>query len=192
MPEGIRYPFSEERVRALRVGDLVAVSGRVFTGRDRVHRWLYDGGVCPVNLRDGALYHCGPVVVQSDGRWVVRAAGPTTSYRAEPYMARIIERHGIRLVIGKGGMGEGTLAACRRFGCAYLQAVGGAACLLAGSVRRVAGVHLLAELGSAEALWEFDVADMVCTVTMDARGLSLHRRVATASRRRLDALLKAS
>jgi fumarate hydratase class I len=186
----LEYPFTEEKVRGLRAGERVAVSGRVFTGRDRLHKWLFEGRECPVDLRDGALYHCGPVVLQRGGQWVVRAAGPTTSIREEPYTPAVIERCGVRLIIGKGGMGDATRAACQRFGCVYLQAVGGAACVMASAVTRVEGVHLLNEFGSAEAMWELTVKDLVCAVTMDAAGRSLHHRVWTASRRALRSLIE--
>ena len=109
----LAYPFSESQVRPLAVGDSVRLNGRIHTGRDRLHKFLFEGGVPPVDLRDSAIYHCGPVVVQeTDGSWRVVAAGPTTSSREEPYMAGIITRYGVHVVIGKGGMGPKTLAAC--------------------------------------------------------------------------------
>lgn len=189
MTKELKYPFEEATVRALRVGDMVRVSGRIFTGRDRLHRYLFDGGKCPVDLRDGAVYHCGPVALRSEGRWRIRAAGPTTSMRQDLYMPAIIERHHVRVVIGKGGMGEGTRKACAEFGCVYLQAVGGAAAVLADAIREVEDVHLLKEFGMAEALWVLAVEGMDAVVTMDARGGSLHKRVKAASRRALRGVL---
>ena len=115
----LSFPFTEEKIRALKVGDEVLISGVVFTGRDAVHKYLHEGGKLPpgVSLRDGILYHCGPVVMkQADGSWKATAAGPTTSIREEPYQAQIIRDFGIRGVIGKGGMGDKTLAACRDYG----------------------------------------------------------------------------
>ena len=175
------------------------VSGRVCTGRDRLHKHLAEGGACPADLRDGALFHCGPVVVPRspdpaqppDGRvgWRVVAAGPTTSVREEPYMARVIERFGVRVVIGKGGMGAATRAACARFGCVYLQAVGGAAALIAQRVTRVAQVHFLEEFGATEALWELDVEGLEAVVGIDAAGRSLYDEVRDASAVRLRHLL---
>jgi tartrate/fumarate subfamily iron-sulfur-dependent hydro-lyase beta chain len=181
----LQYPFTLEKIRELRVGDRVAVSGRVFTGRDRAHKYLADGGKCPVDLRDGALYHCGPVVMRKEDGWVVRAAGPTTSVRQEPYMARIIGEHHVRVIIGKGGMGEATRKACAQCGCVYLHAVGGAAAVLAGGIERVAGVHFLSEFGPTEAMWEFEVKGLEAVVTTDARGRSLHNRIRAASKRAL-------
>ena len=100
-------------------------------------------------------------------------------------MPEIIRRHGLTVIIGKGGMGAGTQDACRKYGCVYLHAVGGAAQVLADKIERVAGVHFLEEFGSAEALWELDVLDFPALVTMDARGRSLHEQVAAQSARNL-------
>ncbi len=180
----LEAPFTEEKIRRLRVGDAVEVSGILYTGRDAVHRHLAHGGDLPagVNLRDGIMYHCGPVVLRGEtGEWRVVAAGPTTSAREEPYQAEIIRRHGVRGVIGKGGMGERTLEACRAEGCVYLHAVGGAAQVLAEQIRRVRAVYWLEEFGSPEAIWEFEVERFPVVVTMDAHGGSLHRDVALAS-----------
>lgn len=180
----LTIPLTEETVRALRVGDEVALSGVVFTGRDAVHKYLHEGGALPpgVSLRDGVIYHCGPVTLKSPtGEWVVTAAGPTTSIREEPYQGQIIRDHGIRAVIGKGGMGERTLEACRAHGCVYLHAVGGAAQVLAECVRRVRHVHFLEKFGAPEAIWELEIVDFPAVVTIDAHGNSLHRDVAERS-----------
>ena len=186
----IRYPFSEEAVRELRAGEIVQVCGRIFTGRDRLHKHLAEGGACPVALRDGALYHCGPVVVPQGEGWRVVAAGPTTSVREEPYMAEIIARHGVRVIIGKGGMGPATKEACKRYGCVYLQAVGGAAALLAQRIQRVEGVHFLDQFGATEALWELEVEGFETVVGIDAHGRDLFEEVRLASAGVLRTLLK--
>jgi fumarate hydratase class I len=181
-------PFTEAAIRQLKVGDEVLLTGVVFTGRDAVHKYLHEGGALPpqVHLRDGILYHCGPVVIQDEqGRWKVTAAGPTTSIREEPYQGDIIRRFGLRGVIGKGGMGERTLAACRECGCVYLHAVGGAAQVLAECIRAVRGVYLMEQFGAPEAIWEFEVADFPAVVTMDAHGQSLHQEIFAASQAEL-------
>jgi fumarate hydratase class I len=185
----LRYPYAEDAVRALRVGDAVRLSGLLFVGRDRLHKHLAEGGACPVDLRDGGIYHCGPVALKRGRSWAITAAGPTTSIREEPYMAGIIRDYGVRLVIGKGGMGKRTLAACREHGCVYLHAVGGAACYHASCVRRVRAVHFADTFGLAEALWELEVDGLEAVVTMDSTGASLHDRVLARSRRSLRALL---
>src|ERR1022692_2331510 len=176
----LSFPFTEEKIRALKVGDEVLISGIVFTGRDAVHKYLHGGGTLPpdVKLRDGILYHCGPVMMkQHDGAGQWTAAGPTTSIREEPYQAQIIRDFGIRGVIGKGGMGDRTLAACREFGCVYLHAVGGAAQVLADCIKKVRNVYMMKEFGAPEAMWEFEVQDFPAVVTMDAHGNSLHKEV---------------
>ncbi len=184
------HPFTEAQVRPLAIGAAVTLTGMLYTGRDRLHKFLYEGGVPPVELRDGAIYHCGPVVVQDDGgAWRVVAAGPTTSIREEPYMAGIIERYGVRVVIGKGGMGPATREACRRCGCVYLQAVGGAAVSLARRIEQVRAVHFLEEFGATEAMWTLAVKGFEAVVAIDTHGRSLYDDVATASRRELERLL---
>ena len=185
----ITTPISEEVVRSLHVGQIVEVSGAVFTGRDAVHRYLNDGGECPVDMRGAVLYHCGPVVVKEKGAWVVKAAGPTTSIREEPYQAEVIRRLGLRGVIGKGGMGPKTLDACREYGCVYMHAIGGAAQVLADVVKSVEGVYFLEEFGSPEAIWHFRVERFPVVITMDTHGNSLHRDVEQASKKQLDELL---
>ncbi len=177
-------PFTDEKIRALKVGDEVGLTGIVFTGRDAVHKYLHEGGELPpeVNLREGILYHCGPVVMKDDqGKWKVTAAGPTTSIREEPYQADIIGKFGIRGVIGKGGMGDKTLAACQKFGCVYFHAIGGAAQVLAECIKVVRGVYFMERFGAPEAIWELEVENFPVVVTMDAHGNSLHRDVMAAS-----------
>ena len=176
-------PISDEQIRALRVGDVVLISGRVFTGRDAVHAHLTTNDP-PVDLRGGVLYHCGPVVAKEGETWRVTAAGPTTSIREEPYQADIIKRFGVRIVIGKGGMGAKTLAGLKESGAVYLNAVGGAAQFYARCIDRVAGVSLL-QFGTPEAMWHLDVHDFPAIVTMDAHGNSLHRDIEEASGERL-------
>lgn len=181
-------PLTEEKVRALKVGDELAISGTLFTGRDAVHKYLHDGGALPpgVSLRGGIIYHCGPVVIKDEqGQWKVVAAGPTTSIREEPYQWQIIRDFGIRGVIGKGGMAERTLAACRQYGCAYLHAVGGAAQVLAECIKRVRNVCFYEKFGSPEAIWELEVENFPVVVTIDANGNSLHEKVFAESKARL-------
>lgn len=177
----LSYPFRERDVRALKAGDAVMVSGKVFTGRDRFHKHFADGGGLPVDFRDAALFHCGPVVVREGSGWRVAAAGPTTSVRENPYEPEFIAASGVRLIIGKGGMDAATLAACGKHGCVYLQAVGGAAALTAACVKRVSSVHFLEEWGAAEACWEFEMEDFPCVVAMDAHGRSLFSEIEAAS-----------
>jgi len=181
-------PVSESVIRALKVGDEVAITGRLFTGRDAVHKYLHEGGSLPdgVSLNGGILYHCGPVVIKDEqGRWKCVAAGPTTSIREEPYQGEIIREFGLRAVIGKGGMGEKTLEACEQHGCVYLHAIGGAAQVLAERIQCVPNVYLMDRFGAPEAIWEFEVVNFPAVVTMDAHGHSLHKDVFAASQAEL-------
>jgi fumarate hydratase class I len=185
----LQAPISEADIRALKVGDVVLISGRMVTGRDAVHAHLMKHEP-PVDLHGSVLYHCGPVVVKDDSEgagWRVTAAGPTTSIREEPYQADIIARYGVRAVIGKGGMGAKTLAGLATSGAVYLNAVGGAAQFYARCVERVAGVSLL-EFGTPEAMWHLDVRDFPAIVTMDSHGNSLHTEIEAQSGQVLEAL----
>ena len=192
----LSYPFSEKSVRALKAGDAVSITGRIYTGRDKFHKFFADGGKLPVDFRDGALYHCGPVVIKSNNQTIkqsnnysVVAAGPTTSVRENPYEPDFIAKSGVRLIIGKGGMDAKTLAAMKKHGCVYVQAVGGGGAIYADAVKRVAGVSLLEEFGAAEAVWHLDVVDFRGVVAMDAHGRSLFDRVRAESGRALGNLI---
>jgi fumarate hydratase class I len=183
----LQTPLKDADVRKLKAGDVVLLSGTVFTGRDAVHQYLYKGGELDV-LQDAVIYHCGPVVLEEGGKFRVVAAGPTTSIREEPYQAAVIGKYGVKAVIGKGGMGAKTLAACREHGCVYLHAIGGAAQVYARCVKEVPNVYLK-QFGSPEAVWEMRVEDFPAVVTMDAHGRSLHAEVADDSKGRLAAVV---
>jgi fumarate hydratase class I len=185
-------PISEETIRSLKVGDAVSIRGLIYTGRDAVHKYLYKDGPLPegVDWRGGILYHCGPVMMkEADGTWRCAAAGPTTSTREEPYEYKVIADHGLRAIIGKGGMGEKTSEACVKHGCVYLHAIGGAAQVYAEAVKKVRNVYFLEKFGSPEAIWELEVEDFVSTVTIDSHGNSLHRDIFQSSSQRLSQLL---
>jgi fumarate hydratase class I len=168
-------PLDEATVRKLKVGDIVLIRGEMYTGRDAVHAHLMKNPP-PVDLHGAVLYHCGPVMLKEGDRWTVKAAGPTTSIREEPYQAEVLRRYGVRAVIGKGGMGTKTLAALKECGGVYLNAIGGAAQFYARTVEEVLGVHWM-ELGIPEAMWHIRVRDFAAIVTMDAQGKSLHARI---------------
>jgi fumarate hydratase subunit beta len=187
----IDVPVGERTIRALRVGDEVALSGVIVTARDAAHKLMVERrpDIVRSHLAGGAIYHAGPIMLEGRAGWSVVSAGPTTSIREEPYEAAVIAEYGVRAVIGKGGMGPATLEALGRHGAVYLHAVGGAAVYLAGFVRRVPGVLMLEELGVPEAFWLFEVDGFPAVVTMDSHGGSLHALVADKSRRSLDALL---
>lgn len=172
-------PVSEEQIRALKVGDVVIINGEMFTGRDQVHAHLMKNQP-PVDMHGSVLYHCGPVMLKQGEEWVMKAGGPTTSSREEPYQAHVIGEYGVRVVIGKGGMGPKTLAALKEHGAVYLNGIGGAAQFYARTVEKVLGVHLF-EFGIPEAMWHLKVNGFMAIVTMDAHGNSLHAKVEQAT-----------
>jgi fumarate hydratase, class I len=182
----LEAPLSEETVRALKVGDVVLIKGDMYTGRDAVHAYLMKNPP-PVDLHGAVLYHCGPVMLQEKGKWHVKAAGPTTSIREEPYQADVIRRYGVRAVMGKGGMGAKTLAALKECGAVYLNGIGGAAQYYARTVQSVEDVHLL-DFGVPEAMWHIRVNNFPAIVTMDAHGNSLHADIEKATAENLEEL----
>jgi fumarate hydratase class I len=186
-------PATEEQIREIRVGTSLELSGRMITGRDAAHKWLledYREEVAPF-LEGTIIYHCGPVVrALPDGGWEFVAAGPTTSIREEPYQADVLERYGLRGVIGKGGMGAKTLQGLSNSGALYLHAVGGAAQVLARAVRRVERVFMLEEFGVPEAMWVIEVERFPVMVTMDSHSNSLHVDVKQRSQTEFDRLLQ--
>jgi fumarate hydratase class I len=178
------------------------------TGRDAAHKWMVETFIkatrTPIDddqqvyqeikplLDGGVIYHCGPVVSgleSQDYKFV--AAGPTTSTREEPYQGDVMRHFNIKGVIGKGGMGAKTLAACQEVSGVYFHAVGGAASLIAQSVLEVTTVYKL-DFGVPEAMWVIRVKDFPAVVTMDAHGSSLHAEIESESRSALEGLLAES
>jgi len=189
----ITLPLTVEDVLELHAGDIVLVNGQIVTGRDRLHKFLYNERPSrrqiPVNLEGTVLYHCGPIVKKTGKGFRLAACGPTTSMRVEMYEPMIISRYGIRGVMGKGGMGLRTLKALKENGCVYLNTFGGTAVYLADRVKKVAGVWKLEEFGMAEAMWILEVEDFPAIVTMDAHGKSLHEVVEKRSQREFKKLV---
>ncbi len=180
----LQAPITEEQIRKLKVGDVVKIYGMMYTGRDAIHKYLSDND-SPVDLNGQVIYHCGPVMLKDEeGKWHVKAAGPTTSIREEPYQGDIMKRFGIRAVIGKGGMGPKTLAALQEHGGVYLNAIGGAAQYYADCIKSVEGVDLM-QFGIPEAMWHLKVEGFKAVVTMDSHGNSLHKDVAMSSLEKL-------
>jgi fumarate hydratase, class I len=180
----LQAPITEEQIRELRVGDVVKINGAMHTGRDAIHKHLSDNDA-PIDLNGQIIYHCGPVMAKDvEGNYHVKAAGPTTSIREEPYQGDIMKKFGIRAVIGKGGMGPKTLQALKEHGGVYLNAIGGAAQYYAECIKKVDGVDLL-EFGIPEAMWHLQVEGFTAVVTMDSHGNSLHEDVEKSSLEKL-------
>lgn len=163
-------------VRDLKVGDIVSITGTIYTARDETHLRLLEES-SPVNLEGAVIFHCGPIVRRTDEGWEVVAAGPTTSSRMNSLEPEIIKRFKIRGIIGKGGMDEETLNAMEKYGCVYLAMTGGAALLAVKSIERVEAVYWL-DLGIPEAMWVFNVRDFgPMVVAMDTKGRNIYADV---------------
>jgi tartrate/fumarate subfamily iron-sulfur-dependent hydro-lyase beta chain len=190
----LKTPVSQEEIRQLHAGDAVRISGLALTGRDTALKYMVETlieGPAPLATEDeqicgqlrevlagGAMYHSGPIVKKENGRWSFVSAGPTTSGRAELYQDKVIGAFGLRVVIGKGGMGPRTLAACQQQGAIYLHAIGGAGVYNAARVIEVLDVFKEKEFGLPEAMWKIRLDGLMGIVTMDAHGRSLHRELA--------------
>jgi fumarate hydratase class I len=198
----LNLPASNQEIEVLRVGDTVYLSGTLLTARDAAHKYMVESFVrqppppddralyekLKADLDGGALYHCGPVVRQREGRYEFVSAGPTTSAREEVYEDLVIAHFNVKAIIGKGGMGPRTLQACQEHKAVYLHAIGGAGALIAASVEAVLDVYKL-EFGAPEALWKIRVRELPTVVTMDSHGDSIHAVVEKQSRARLAELL---
>ncbi len=178
MDKVLNTPISESDVRQLRAGDVFYVTGKVFTARDEAHQMMLEHGE-PFAVEGLPLFHCGPVVRKSGDGWELLAGGPTTSARMEQFEADFLRKFRARVIIGKGGMGEKTLAALSEVGAVYTHFTGGAGALAAQAVTKVEGVYWLEELGVPEAVWVLQVERFgPLVVTMDAHGRSLHAELA--------------
>lgn len=177
----LKTPISERDIRKLRIGDTVYISGSVFTARDAAHARMLEyhkmGKKLPINMDGLALFHCGPIVRKAGRKYEVIAAGPTTSARMELFEDAFIEKFGIRVVIGKGGMGPRTVEAMKKFGAIYCAFTGGAGALAAKAIKEVKDVEWL-DLGMPEALWTLEVEDFgPLIVAIDSHGNNLYAKV---------------
>lgn len=175
----LKTPLNREEVLKLKAGDVVYVSGEIFTARDRAHlkalEYMDKGLELPVSFDGSVVYHCGPLIVR-DGGWRVVSAGPTTSTRMNAVTPKILERVNVMAIIGKGGMSESVVEALKGRGV-YLAYTGGAGALAARAVKRVKGVFW-EDLGMPEAIWVFEVEKFgPCVVAIDAHGNSLYAEV---------------
>jgi tartrate/fumarate subfamily iron-sulfur-dependent hydro-lyase beta chain len=183
MKHKITLPVATNAVREWRVGDELYLSGKVFTARDEAHRTMLEkeekGERIPFNPSAMAVFHCGPIVTKDKGTWRVLAAGPTTSVRMEIFEAQFLKAFGTKIIIGKGGMGEKTMAALVEEGAVYTHYTGGAGALAAQAIERIEDVFWLEELGMPEAVWIFQVKSFgPLLVTMDSTGGNLYTDLA--------------
>jgi len=178
----LNLPITEAQARELRVGDILFLTGQIFTARDEAHLTMLEarekGKTLPFDPGVMALFHCGPVVRPVGDDWEVIAAGPTTSVRMEIFEDRFLEAFHPRIVIGKGGMGSRTQTALEKVGSVYTHYTGGAGALAAKRIERVDAVHWLDELGMPEAAWIFAAKEFgPLLVTMDSHGGNLYKEL---------------
>ena len=191
MSISLKTPISEDEIRGLKLGESVELNGIMVTARDMAHKLMVEERPDFVReyLKEGLIYHCGPVVKKENDIWSFVAAGPTTSSREEPYQADVIKEYTVRGVIGKGGMGDKTSAGLKDTGAVYFHAIGGLGTLLAQCAKKVLTVFKLEEFGSPEAFWVIEVEKFPVVVTMDSHGQSIHQQVENQSKEKLGQLL---
>jgi len=189
----IKLPLTDEEVLSLKAGDIVSLNGTIVTGRDRIHKYLFEQRPrkedIPFDLTGAVLYHCGPLMKKTEEGYKAIAAGPTTSIRVEMYEAAVMREYGIRGIIGKGGMGKSTLEALKETGSVYFHTVGGAAVYLADRIKKTLNVWKLEEFGPTEAMWLFEIEDFPAIVTMDSHGNNMHREIEERSFERFSELI---
>ncbi|MEM1597714.1 MAG: FumA C-terminus/TtdB family hydratase beta subunit [Pyrobaculum sp.] len=190
----LKTPLSHEDVAKLRVGDTVYISGVVVSARDSAHKrmleYLERGEKLPVDLQGGVIYHAGPVARKTEKGWEIISMGPTTSARMEAFQADVIEKLGVKLVVGKGGMGRKTAEAMKKFTAAYAIFTGGAGVLAAKAIKRVVDVYWL-DLGMAEAMWVLEVENFgPLTVMIDPTGRNYYEEMREEARKKLPEILK--
>ena len=174
-----KLPVNPEKIRKLKVGDIIFVTGKIFTARDEAHHTMLNAKEksLPFTPSDMALFHCGPLMKKEHGKWKVVSAGPTTSSRMEIFEYKFIEKFGINIIIGKGGMGNQTEQALKKFGGIYTAYTGGAGALAADRVKNVSTVYWLEELGMPEAVWIFEVKEFgPLVVAIDSHGNSFYKK----------------
>lgn len=177
-----KTPISEKDIRKLKVNDVLYLSGTIVTARDAAHKKALElfkqGKPLPINLRGLAVFHCGPIVKKEDDKWIVVAAGPTTSIRMDQFEDEFIKNFKVRVVIGKGGMGKKTTDAMQKYGAVYGAFTGGAGVLAVKEIKSVKTVKWLQDLGMPEALWVFEVEEFgPLMVAIDSHGNNLLEEV---------------
>jgi len=178
----LKTPISEEDVRKLKIDDVLYITGTIVTARDQAHRraldWAKEGKKLPIDLKGLAVFHCGPIVKKEGDKWIAVAAGPTTSTRMDIFEDEFIKNFGVRVVIGKGGMGKRTTEAMKKYGAVYGAFTGGAAALAAKAIKNVRAVEWY-DLGMPEALWIFEVEEFgPLSVAIDSHGNNIFEQVA--------------
>jgi len=184
-------PIKDEDIEQISAGDIVYLDGHLVTCRDMPHRRLIDlGRGLPVALKGLAIFHAGPIVSKESAGWKMISIGPTTSMRMEVHEKEFIRRTGVKLIIGKGGMGPSTEEGCRTYKALHAVFLGGCAVLAADEVEAIEKVEWL-ELGMPEALWVCRVKNFgPLIISIDTRGNNLFEKNKITFNARKTAALK--
>lgn len=192
MKKILTTPITYDQIKDLEIGDTVYLTGVLATCRDSGHKRVIEEGVMPekFEFRDGAIFHAGPIVGKNEeGKDYMVSIGPTTSRRMEPLEADFIEKTGVRLIIGKGGMMSDTAAACKEHGAIHCAFPGGCAVVAAQEVEEVTDVEWL-DFGMPEALWVMNVKEFgPLVVSIDTKGNNLFENNRKTYLERMEGLL---
>ena len=188
----LKTPVDVADLKELEIGNVVYLDGRIFTGREGVLKRAVEQGhglPAPIDEIGNVNFHCSPAAaVREDGSYVIGAVTATASFRFANWLDDWFAMSGCKIIIGKGGMGPNTLKACQEHAAVYFHAIGGAASLIAQSVKEVTAVHKL-DFGVPEAMWVIRVEDFPVVVTMDSHGQSIHDQVEAKSQAKLAELI---
>lgn len=181
MKKILTTPIKEEDISSLKIGDVIYLTGTLVTARDSGHkRRVVDGVIPSTALEGGAVFHAGPIAKKNGDKWEIVAIGPTTSMRMEKYESDFIKETGVKLIIGKGGMGEKTTSACKEYKSVHAVFPGGSAVEGASQVEEVVGVEWL-DLGMPEAFYTLKVKEfgpLIISIDIDGHNLFENNKIA--------------
>ena len=190
----IQLPMSEADAKSLQLGEMVTVSGLLFTGRSRFHIRAVEDNVFP-DIDYGKIncfFHVGPVMKQENGQWEVVSCEPTSSIRFERYGADVVRKFNLRTLIGKTTMGPATAKALAEVGGVYLSKIGLSGNALRGQVKKVHDVYFLDELGKTECTWIYEVEEFgPFFVAIDAQGRNYFEELSKEANARMPEIEKA-
>ncbi|WP_297948376.1 L(+)-tartrate dehydratase subunit beta [uncultured Campylobacter sp.] len=168
-------PIGAEDLADIKIGDVIYLTGHIVTCRDVPHRRVVqEGRELPLDIRGGAILHAGPIIRKTGEKsFEMVSVGPTTSMRMEKFEREFIAKTGVRLIVGKGGMGEGTMSGCKEFGAIHCVFPAGCAVVAATKVEEIESADWT-ELGMPETLWKCRVKEFgPLIVSIDAHGNNL-------------------
>lgn len=194
MKKILNTPISDEDLKDIKIGDVIYLNGHIVTCRDVAHRRLIElGRELPVDIKGGAIFHAGPIVRKVEGEddnFEMVSVGPTTSMRMEKFEKEFIEQTGVKIIVGKGGMGPNTEAGCRENKAIHCVFPAGCAVVAATCVEEIEGAYWR-DLGMPETLWVCRVKEFgPLIVSIDAEGNNIFEQNKVEFNKRKDAALE--